>query len=419
MKFNVLKELIALYEDVNIKDLKIQVSPHINKLAFDEFTVDLQDIVDIDRVHVYDEGGRTVARLTLGSKIAVSKARDLQSKIQDAYNKFALKELSDLDGQDLIDRWIDQNKAYTFEGTRGVANFTKLVRDLGYDGIDEFFGDNSGACDKIIEFVIDFTDQNEEWKSVFIQYLDDGEVADDDLDGQTLVDAWMNANNAYSFEGPRGVKKLNDLTKDLKYRNLEDFMGDNPGSMESVIEFIVSFLKGTNEWLQSLINSLIGLNESQHEEYDGESDLAKWKSKNHVFGNTVGSSDLMDLLKDTGNRDIKRFLNYHTEVAADFFDAIVDDLKDGNEFPYVKNYLLDKVKVDDLPEEASTAEVIDQWLEENGGYGYRRIEKLLNDSGIYGGVTTYLMKSDVGVKFLFDEVAKLIKSGMLSIDNLE
>jgi hypothetical protein len=53
----------------------------------------------------------------------------------------------------LIDKWMDMNKAYSWEGSRGMRNFRKLVADLGYRDVDEFFEDNSGAFEALLSWI--------------------------------------------------------------------------------------------------------------------------------------------------------------------------------------------------------------------------------------------------------------------------
>lgn len=63
---------------------------------------------------------------------------------------------------DLIDCYLDQEKMYNFEGGRGVNNFEKIIKILGYRNMDAFLEDNSGCLQKMLEWLME---QNiEEWK---------------------------------------------------------------------------------------------------------------------------------------------------------------------------------------------------------------------------------------------------------------
>lgn len=78
---------------------------------------------------------------------------------------------------ELIDKWMDDNKAYSFEGPRGERNLEKLIKEFGYDSMSSFLQDNSGAIEAIIEWIKDsgVTD----WADA----LDDGS-SDEDEDDQ-------------------------------------------------------------------------------------------------------------------------------------------------------------------------------------------------------------------------------------------
>lgn len=78
------------------------------------------------------------------------------------------------DMQEAFDDWIEKNKAWNNEGSRGVNNLEKLCTALGYDkngaylnasSILNFLSDNPGAIEAIHNFV---TDQNH---SDWIEYL--------------------------------------------------------------------------------------------------------------------------------------------------------------------------------------------------------------------------------------------------------
>lgn len=57
------------------------------------------------------------------------------------------------DMSELIEKWCDQNQAYSWEGSRGIRNFTKLVGVLGYRSLDDFLSDNSGAMEAMVEWI--------------------------------------------------------------------------------------------------------------------------------------------------------------------------------------------------------------------------------------------------------------------------
>ena len=63
----------------------------------------------------------------------------------------------DHDLGELIDQYIDQERLYSWESTRGVRNLQKLVKilDPHYRDIDTFLEDNSGAIEAIVEWIKD------------------------------------------------------------------------------------------------------------------------------------------------------------------------------------------------------------------------------------------------------------------------
>ena len=88
-------------------------------------------------------------------------------------------------GDELINQFCAQN-GYHFEGESGLQRFEKLIEMLGYESngfrfgslIEVFLSDNSGAMEKIIEFISEMLDEpNNEWRENLIESLkeDDGD----------------------------------------------------------------------------------------------------------------------------------------------------------------------------------------------------------------------------------------------------
>ena len=62
-----------------------------------------------------------------------------------------------------------------------------------------------------------------------------------------LFDQYLSQNHMYSFEGQRGVRNLNKITQDVGgYTDLEEFLEDNPGAIEAVINWIQS--QNNRDW---------------------------------------------------------------------------------------------------------------------------------------------------------------------------
>ena len=81
----------------------------------------------------------------------------------------------------LFEKYIDQNKLYSFEGDRGVRRFEMMVNDIGdYKDIREFLADNPGAMEKLVEFVEQWSERNDEWKTNLKICMVQGDEDEDD-----------------------------------------------------------------------------------------------------------------------------------------------------------------------------------------------------------------------------------------------
>ena len=80
------------------------------------------------------------------------------------------------DMRDLLDKWYDAEGAYSWEGQRGVSNFEKLIKVLGYRDMDSFLSDNPGALEALLEFIMNANVN--EWEENLNDHVGDGEVDD-------------------------------------------------------------------------------------------------------------------------------------------------------------------------------------------------------------------------------------------------
>jgi hypothetical protein len=78
----------------------------------------------------------------------------------------------DVDGDELVNKWMDREKAHSFEGSTGVRNLEKLVKTLGYRDINDFLMDNSGAIEAVIEFITKWVDRNDDWAEALQPEID-------------------------------------------------------------------------------------------------------------------------------------------------------------------------------------------------------------------------------------------------------
>jgi hypothetical protein len=72
------------------------------------------------------------------------------------------RDLTDLSFGELLDEYTEQEKIYSLEGERGIRNFSKITRTLGYDSFDDFLADNPGAIEAMVDWL--YNCNVPEWK---------------------------------------------------------------------------------------------------------------------------------------------------------------------------------------------------------------------------------------------------------------
>lgn len=80
-------------------------------------------------------------------------------------------DLGSMTGDDLIDAFCRKH-GYRFEGDSGLDRLETLIKALGYKShgfqfgnlIEVFLSDNSGAVERIIEFIAEELDNSDEWR---------------------------------------------------------------------------------------------------------------------------------------------------------------------------------------------------------------------------------------------------------------
>lgn len=87
---------------------------------------------------------------------------------------------------DAFQRFLDHNKLYNFEGERGVRKLESLVHAAGnYDDLREFFADNSGAIQAVVEWMHTMSEQQvPEWANNLAEFLPALDEEDSEDDGQ-------------------------------------------------------------------------------------------------------------------------------------------------------------------------------------------------------------------------------------------
>jgi len=79
--------------------------------------------------------------------------------------------------------------------------------------------------------------------------------AADNLEFDELVEEWLSKNNAYSIA--ENVNQFRDFVGVLGYNSLEEFLRDNPGAVESIMEWIINFGDRVPEWKEALEEVLL------------------------------------------------------------------------------------------------------------------------------------------------------------------
>ena len=78
----------------------------------------------------------------------------------------------------------------------------------------------------------------------------------DELGGGELLDALIDKKQWYSFEMSRGVRQLEELVSVLGYSDLYEFLGDNSGAIEGILNFIQKYADSIPEWEEGLRNAV-------------------------------------------------------------------------------------------------------------------------------------------------------------------
>ena len=82
--------------------------------------------------------------------------------------------------KNLMEKYLDQNRMYSFEGARGVRFLCKIIGVLGYSDYSDFMEDNPGAIEAIVEWI---GDQNcPEWSQLIQSELEDKDEDGDEYE---------------------------------------------------------------------------------------------------------------------------------------------------------------------------------------------------------------------------------------------
>ena len=80
------------------------------------------------------------------------------------------------------------------------------------------------------------------------------------MDGLNLIEQWQDKNKVWHFEN--STKNLEKLVGVLGYRDsgfgsaVEEFLCDNPGAQQVIVEWIAEWLDNNSDWRESFLQEL-------------------------------------------------------------------------------------------------------------------------------------------------------------------
>ena len=92
--------------------------------------------------------------------------KELENRLVES-RKQRVQESRDVD--DLLQQWTRINTGLDFR------TLEKLITDIGYRDLEEFFGDNPGAVGSVMAFVVEQIDRCPEWESNLRDSMHDSE----------------------------------------------------------------------------------------------------------------------------------------------------------------------------------------------------------------------------------------------------
>lgn len=98
-----------------------------------------------------------------------------------------MNKFEQMDFNEILNEWQDENSAHHFEDTGGVTKLEKLLGDLGYKTgnymghgheIANFLSDNSGAIEAILNWITE--QDSDEWRENLIDTLPEPEEEEEE-----------------------------------------------------------------------------------------------------------------------------------------------------------------------------------------------------------------------------------------------
>jgi len=103
-------------------------------------------------------------------------------KFNDIYNHILNEQ--QYENEEVFEKYLDK---INFR-SEDVHKFEEIIEILGYrQGLGEFFSDNPGAVEKVIEFISEWTTRNPEWQEAIQDALDEMEEDFDDSEEEENI----------------------------------------------------------------------------------------------------------------------------------------------------------------------------------------------------------------------------------------
>lgn len=137
-----------------------------------------------------------------------------------------------------VEKFIDDNKLYHFEGDRGVGNLEKIVKEIGYEGhgfkhgtpIEAFLSDNPGAIEALLEWIKE--QHVPEWAEALSG--NDDEDEDEDLEESALVENRFDGSIAFEHAADTIDHSINTAIRELDSPAMSDWVDETSQNYEDV-----------------------------------------------------------------------------------------------------------------------------------------------------------------------------------------
>jgi hypothetical protein len=82
---------------------------------------------------------------------------------------------------------------------------------------------------------------------------------DENSSGFDVMEQWKDTNKIYHFE--MSTKNLEKVIQAIGYGDIEEFLSDNPGAQEAIVDWITEWTDRIPEWKESLLSDIPEENE--------------------------------------------------------------------------------------------------------------------------------------------------------------